>query len=215
MEGGVDREGDVVVSLTNAQVTAILRGLGWRVRTTGERTQVITHFQQGWALGAKLTADGVVGPKTAAALTASEKRRRAGQPTASPHFSFSEFACQCHGRYADCPQIWVRRELLESLEVLRARFYPGGLTVASGCRCARHNKAVGGVSTSQHLFGAACDIPYTKACTSSTLARLRIFAGIGRSGHTSQVRHVDRRDIYGHNTTGGGLRQPTQWVYAT
>lgn len=211
----MDGEGDVVVNLSDAQVTTILRNLGWRVRTTGERTQVIKHFQQGWALGPKLTADGVVGPKTAAALITSEKRRRAGQPTASAHFSFSEFACGCHGRYSDCPRIWVRHELLESLEELRVRFYPGGLTVVSGCRCIRHNKAVGGVSNSQHLFGSACDIPYTKKASSKALAKERLFAGLGRSGSTSLVRHVDRRDVSGHNTTGGGLRQPTEWIYAS
>lgn len=203
------------MSLTNAQVTSILRNLGWRVRTTGERTQVIKHFQQGWALGAKLTADGVVGPKTAAALIASEKRRRAGRPTASAHFSFKEFACNCHGRYSDCPRIWVRRELLESLETLRSRMYPGGLSVVSGCRCIRHNKAVGGVSNSQHLFGSACDIPYTRNGSSNALAKERLFSGLGRSRRTSLVRHVDRRDVSGHNTTRGGLRHPTQWIYAS
>lgn len=203
-----------MTTLTQGQVTTILRNLGWRVRTSGERTQVIQHFQQGWNLGPKLDADGLVGSRTTAALLLSEKRRRAGQPTASAHFSFAEFACNCHGGYSSCPRIWIRRELLASLEVLRTHFYPGGLTVASGCRCAAHNKAVGGVGSSQHLFGAACDVPYVKGCSAKALAQLRIFAGIGRSGSTGLVRHVDRRDVSGHNTTSGGLRQPTQWVYA-
>lgn len=202
-------------TLTQGQVTTILRNLGWRVRTTGERTQAIKHFQQGWNLGSKLADDGAVGPKTTAALLASEKRRRAGQPSASAHFSFTEFACNCGGHYSDCPRIWVQRELLESLEVLRVKFYPGGLSVVSACRCKRHNAAVGGAKNSQHLYGAACDIPYTRACSSSALAKHRLFAGIGRSASTALVRHVDRRDVSGSNTTGGGLRHPTQWIYAT
>lgn len=203
------------MSLTTGQVTTILRNLGWRVRTTGERTQAIKHFQQGWALGPALVADGLAGPKTLAALATSEKRRRAGAGTASAHFSFNEFACQCHGKYSDCPRIWVKRELLTSLEALRTHFYPRGLTVVSGCRCARHNKAVGGVGNSQHLFGSACDIPYIKGCSSRAVAQLRIFSGIGRSRSTGLVRHVDRRDVSGHNTTGGGLRRPTEWIYAS
>lgn len=203
------------MSLTDAQVTTVLRNLGWRVRTSGERTQAIKHFQLGWALGGALKADGVVGPKTTAALTTSEKRRRAGQGTVSAHFSFSEFACQCHGKYSDCPRIWVKRELLVSLEMLRTRFYPGGLSIVSGCRCNAHNEAVGGVANSQHLLGSACDIPYTRGCSSKQLAQLRIFAGLGRSRSTGLVRHVDRRDVSGHNTTGGGLRLPTEWIYAS
>jgi uncharacterized protein YcbK (DUF882 family) len=102
--------------------------------------------------------------------------------------------------------------LLESLEVLRSRAYPAGLSVRSGCRCPEHNAAVGGARFSQHLYGAAADIPY--AVPAARVASMRLFAGIGRSRSTGLVRHVDRRDISGDNRTGGTLERPTGWVYA-
>ena len=42
------------------------------------------------------------------------------------------------------------------LEPLRCRY--GGITITSGYRCLRLNKAVGGVPSSQHLRGEAADI---------------------------------------------------------
>ena len=199
--------------LTRDQAVAILRALGWRVRSTGEYPQVVENFQRGWNLGVALRVDGDVGPNTSAALRESERRLRAGQPTASAHFAFTEFRCQCGGRLADCQRIWVIRPLLASLETLRSRFYPRGLVITSGCRCTQHNRAVGGASQSQHLFGSAADIPY--AATAARVAQLRTFAGIGKSARTSLVRHADRRDVSGHNTTGGTTIHPTVWNYAS
>lgn len=203
----------MAADLTPTQATAILRQLGWRVRTSGEFRQVVENFQRGWNLGAALQVDGDVGPLTSGALRESERRARAGLATASAHFSFTELRCRCGGRFSDCQRIWVRRPLLASLETLRARFYPHGLVISSGCRCTQHNRAVGGASQSQHLFGAAADIPY--AATATRVMQLRAFAGIGKSARTSLVRHVDRRDASGHNATGGTTSRPTVWNYAS
>lgn len=199
-------------TLATAQQTTILRRLGWRVRTSGERVQALKHFQDGWNLGPKLTANGACDTATSNALLVSEGRRQRGLPTASAHFSFAEFACGCKGRYSNCPRIWTKRALLEALEVLRAKDYPRGITIISGCRCASHNKAVGGARNSQHLYGAAADVPY--AASWRSVRGLRQFAGIGRSGRTGMVRHVDRRDVSGANTTNGSRTTPTVWNYA-
>lgn len=194
------------------QAGTLLRRLGWRIRTAAELAQAVGAFQAGWNLGAALTVNNVVDPATWQALRLSEQARAQGRPTASPHFSFAEFLCRCGGRYADCRRIWVRRELLESLEVLRARAYPGGLSIRSGCRCRQYNAGVGGVPHSQHLYGAAADVPY--AASSAQVASWRLFAGLGRSRSTGLVRHVDRRDVSGDNPTGGTLVRPNRWVYA-
>lgn len=196
-----------------AQAATILRALGWRIRNGPEFTQVIGEFQTGWNLGPPLTVTGIVDPATQLALRVSERARAGGRPTASAHFSFSEFACRCGGRYSDCRRIWVRRPLLESLEVLRDRAYPAGLPIRSGCRCPRYNASVGGRPRSQHMYGAAADVPY--AASSRQVAAWRLFAGIGRSASTGLVRHVDRRDVSGNNWTGGTLERPTRWVYAS
>lgn len=201
------------MSLTPKQQTTILRNLGWRVRSSGELRQAVMHFQEGWRLGQALEPDGVVGPRTSAAMVKSEANRRAGRPTASRHFSFDDFACKCGGKYPTCPRIWVKGALIDSLEKLRARYYPDGMTIVSGCRCRQHNAAVGGARASQHMSGAAADLEY--AVTSEKVAAMKIFGGIGRSGSNRMVRHVDRRDVTERNLTGGTRTRPTQWNYAS
>lgn len=193
-----------------AQTTTLLRGLGFRVRSTGELTQAIRTYQGGYNLGAWLKEDGINGPATSAALARSEANRRAGRGTASAHFSFREFRCTCGGAYPGCRVVLVRRELLQSLEKYRVRV--GAVAIASGYRCPSRNRAVGGASSSQHMYGVAVDISYAMSATG--VRALRAFAGIGRSGSTGKVRHVDRRDVSGHNN-GGTVTNPMQWIYST
>jgi Peptidase M15 len=191
---------------TYTQAVTVLRGLGFRVRSAGEFHQVIAAFQAGYNLGSWLAVDGVCGPKTSAALA----RSRAAGGKASAHFTWREFACTCGGHYSICRRILVRRELLQGLEKYRAR--TGSVSIASGYRCPRRNLAVGGVSNSQHLYGTAADVTYQ--LSNAQVKALRAFAGIGRSGRTGMVRHVDRRDVGGHNN-GGTLASPMMWVYAS
>lgn len=198
--------------MTPTQVDAALKSLGWRIRNTTDRTYAVTDFQRGWNLGVALVIDGKPGPKTQAALSLSLKNKAAGKGTASAHFSFSEFACKCGGRYTTCRRIRVHRGLLSSLEKLRP-LYGNGLAVASGYRCPRHNDAVGGAGSSQHLYGAACDVP--PVLKTAKVAGLRAFSGIGYKRSNGLVSHVDVRHLSGNNTTGGTPDRPTTWVYAS
>jgi Peptidase M15 len=203
-----DADPSVMTTLSITEANGILRDLGWRPATIG--STALHDFQVGWALGSPLKVDNVLGPITSAALVRSRDRHRARQGDASPHFSFSEFRCKCPG-YVGCRSIWVRHDLLESLEGLRNASYRSGLSIASGCRCVRHNREVGGASQSQHLYGSAADVPYASSWRS--VAALRLFGGIGYSRSTGLVRHVDRRDISGVNPTRGSRKAPTTWVY--
>jgi hypothetical protein len=188
-----------------------LRQLGWRIRTTGELHQVVRNFQRGWNLGPALVEDGIAGPKTDAALAESLDRKRTGKPDASQHFSFHEFTCKCGGRYSSCQRVWVLHELLDTLEAVRADFYPEGMTIVSGCRCEGHNDAVGGAKSSQHKYGAAADLrPKVKR---SAMRAAGVAAGIGFDQSDGCVSHIDRRDKSGHNTTGATLAHPTVWLY--
>lgn len=199
------------MTYTQAQSTTILRNLGFRVRNTTEYRAALLVFQGGYNLGTWLSKDGVNGPTTSAALARSEAARKAGKSTASAHFSFREFRCTCGGGYAGCRVILVRRELLHGLETYRARTgHP--VAIASGYRCPSRNRAVGGASSSQHMYGTAADVGY--ALSATTVKGLHVFSGIGRSGSSGLVRHVDRRDLSGHNN-GGTLASPVQWVYAS
>lgn len=194
-------------------VKAALTKLGWKPTDATKLRRAIEDFQRGWHLGDALAVDGKPGPRTKAALQASLNRLAKGQPTASAHYSFVEFRCKCGGRYARCAVIRVHRELLHSLEAMRAAYYPNGMEIVSGYRCPQRNAAVGGASSSQHLYGAAADVPPVVSRT--TLAKRRIFAGIGYKSSNGKVSHVDRRDVSGNNTTGGTTGRPTVWIYSS
>lgn len=68
------------------------------------------------------------------------------------YFNDDEFACKC-----GCGLNNLNPELRRRLE--KAREEAGvPFTITSACRCAAHNKKVGGVSNSAHLVGQAADI---------------------------------------------------------
>ena len=68
------------------------------------------------------------------------------------HFKRREFACQC-----GCGLDVVDFELATILDDVRTHFMQP-VSVTSGCRCAEHNKSIGGASTSKHITGKAADI---------------------------------------------------------
>lgn len=70
----------------------------------------------------------------------------------SEHFHRDEFACKC-----GCGFDTVDAQLLAVLEHVRAAFN-APVVINSSCRCAEHNKRVGGGRYSQHLLGRAADI---------------------------------------------------------
>ena len=70
----------------------------------------------------------------------------------SKNFSRSEFACHCGCGYDE-----VSTNLVRALQKLRDRIGKP-MVVISGCRCSRHNRAVGGAKASQHLRGTAADV---------------------------------------------------------
>ena len=113
------------------------------------------------------------------------------------NFSDWEFECECCG-VADMNPI-----LITCLQNLR-NLVGVPITITSGFRCAAHNKAEGGDSDSQHLYGRAADI-VIKGYSSSDMyvmaEQLREFreGGIGlypKKGHL----HVDVR---GHRARWG------------
>lgn len=199
------------MTYSQAQSIAILRNLGFRVRSTNEYIQVLKTFQGGYNLGAWLTVDGRNGPLTSAALARSNAAKSKGTGTASAHFSFTEFRCTCKGAFYKCRYILVKRELLQSLEKYRNLAGPVG--IVSGYRCPDRNKAVGGASSSQHMYGAAADVNYSQY--SSKVKSLHAFAGIGQSASSHKVRHMDRRDWSGVNPTHGTISYPTIWNYSS
>jgi hypothetical protein len=191
-----------------ALATRLLTSMGWKP-TAATLPAVISEFQRGWHLGPPLAIDGKLGPKTKAALQVSLDRRHAGKPDMSANFSAKEFLCKCGGKYKGCVRIRIHRALLSGLE--QYRLTVGNVAVVSGYRCPQHNAAVGGATSSQHVYGAAADVEPVSLY--GAVAKLRRFSGIGYQKASKKVRHVDVRHLSGNNTTGGTPDRPTMWVY--
>ena len=78
--------------------------------------------------------------------------RRDGDLQLSPHFRLSEFASK-----DGSDKVLVDDAIVDLLEQIRAAA-GGAVTINSAYRSPAHNAAVGGVSSSQHLYGRAADI---------------------------------------------------------
>lgn len=197
-------------TMSKQQAKAMLMAIGFD-NANRDFTAAVKGFQIGWNLGPALDPDGIFGPLTSAALATSFARHRKGQSTMSAHFSFVEFRCKDGGAFPECQRIWEQRAQVRRLEAYRTKV--GVVRIVSGCRCKRHNQAVGGATFSQHLFGSASDV--LGLVTVAERRQMRLFAGLGFQSSTDKVVHVDSRDVSGHNTTNGSLAQPTVWKYAT
>lgn len=75
----------------------------------------------------------------------------------SKNFKVEEFICKC-GKCKEVPVHMKENLILLCQQLERIRFYTGAIIINSGVRCAAHNKKVGGVANSQHLYGRAADI---------------------------------------------------------
>lgn len=72
----------------------------------------------------------------------------------SANFKVSEFTC--HGKGC-CSAVLIDEKLVEYIQNIRDHFKKP-VTINSGYRCAKHNKAVGGTTGSYHAKGRAADI---------------------------------------------------------
>lgn len=113
----------------------------------------------------------------------------------SEHFSKKEFTCKCCGKFIPCP------ELIEKLEKFRTLCGNKPMSIGSGTRCLKRNKAVGGAMPdekkgkkgSQHLFGTAADVQKVSGLTVDQMAKLAEKAGFTGIGKYNWGVHVDVR----------------------
>lgn len=187
--------------MDNRQVQTILNAFGFPCGAVDgvlgpQTTAAVVRFQQayngpdGW-----LAVDGVPGLKTQNAL--------ADLPYLSPHFPVTEVACH------HCGLAYVKRELLNDLETLRAALQ-APVPLSDAYRCAYHNRAVGGAKDSMHLYGYAADPAFDAHV--DQVFRLRLFSGIGDKNGV--VRHVDLRHLSAFNETPSATpAAPARWQY--
>ena len=116
----------------------------------------------------------------------------------SEHFDSSEFACQC-----GCGFNTVSPELVYLLEQIRQE-YNKPMIITSGCRCADHNAAVGGVSNSAHTRGTAADIKVEGGLDRRKLVDLAVMNWASGIGVAKTFCHIDVDDV---------LPRPSIWSY--
>ena len=192
---------DDVSSVQNA-----LKTIGFPITADGDygpiTERTVTRFQEGWTFE-KLSIDGDAGPKTKTALDLCVQR--GGR--LSVNFRFSEFRSKGNG------DIRVRRELVEGLEAVRSAVGKP-LSLVSSYRDPAHNRKVGGVSNSRHLYGEAVDISGNYGLTLARARSLRKFTGIGYYARNNRVRHLDVRGLPSKSPASSRTTSnPSLWTY--
>lgn len=92
--------------------------------------------------------------------------------TATANFSYSEFGCPCGTcSFGDGTQI--NSKLVLNLQQIR-NVFGKAIQISSGLRCPSYNRAVGGVDSSYHLIGKACDVPCTNSSDRHQLVKLAL-----------------------------------------
>lgn len=110
------------------------------------------------------------------------------------NFTYKEFMCKC-----GCGKQDIDLRLVDILQnYFRPHFGNKPIIITSGCRCANHNKKVGGVQGSRHTLSKACDFYIQGVSTSNLLsyAKQLVNQGVLRYTYTNSsnmngVIHID------------------------
>ncbi|MEV0173120.1 D-Ala-D-Ala carboxypeptidase family metallohydrolase [Streptomyces sp. NPDC050803] len=174
-----------------------IRVAGWV--TSGERLSYDGQYGARTAAAVKkfqsaygLTADGVAGPQTFSKIYALQ------DPDCTPvHFSYAELnRCNSDWSGGAVSAATAKANALKSMWKLEAMRHALGdvpITISSGFRSYACNSAVGGSSTSRHLYGDAADLTGSPTlCRLAQQARTHGFSeilGPGYPGHNDHT-HV-------------------------
>lgn len=133
------------------------------------------------------------------------------------NFAIYEFACKGSGC---CSTVKIDSKLAGYLQQIRDHFGKP-VYINSGYRCAKHNKAVGGASSSYHTKGMAADI-VVEGVAPAEVAKYAESIGVLGIGLYSNFVHIDTRTRkffwYGHeqsprSTFGGTVASTTTEEY--
>lgn len=115
--------------------------------------------------------------------------KKDGDKYLSANFQVREFRCK-----DGSDEILIDEKLVKLLQKLRDKF--GKISISSAYRNPTHNRRVGGVSNSQHLYGLAADITLadnSKLEEAAKYAEKIGFTGIGLDNKYQMFIHVDTR----------------------
>lgn len=143
-----------------AEQDAFFQALGLPYGTPGARRDSTEAFQYACAW-TDLTIDKDFGKLT----TAAAETCRANDYRISRYFHMYEFRCKGQdAKYGgthckNCRVIWVSRNLIRLLDIVRETIFKGPMSITTGYRCEGYNAFVGGIKGSAHILGLAADIP--------------------------------------------------------
>lgn len=111
-----------------------------------------------------------------------------GNKAVSANFKVREFACK-DGSDA----VFISEKLIDILQKVRT-YFGRPVSINSAFRSHQHNKAVGGKSTSQHLYGRAADIVVTGVSPKKVAEYVEtLMPNTGGIGIYSNFTHIDTR----------------------
>lgn len=190
------------------QIQCLLSFLGYTIiidGVPGQQTKsAVRAFQKDYGL----SADGIAGVATQKALRGAVagtmepvKGKDTNAPTTSGSgggiygskwFRRAEFACKCGSTYCDGFPHEPEEKLVRILNDVREHFN-APVTITSGLRCDAHNRAVGGVANSKHLFGKAADIVVRGFSGEMVLAYVKALPAVNYTYHipNSEAVHID------------------------
>lgn len=94
------------------------------------------------------------------------------------YFKKEEFTCKC-----GCGLNNINLYLVKLLDEIR-EYFGNPIIITSGTRCARHNKAVQGVSNSRHVLGKASDIIVKNVPKEKVLLKCQEYVNQGKARYT-------------------------------
>lgn len=130
----------------------------------------------------EIKVDGIVGPQTVNEL----------KWYAYSNFRKKEFKCKCN-KYCNGYPVEVDEKLLYLLQKIRDHL-DKPVIITSGIRCKKYNKAVGGVSRSQHLYGTAADVIVKDVSADRVYFVADKINPKGGVGRYKTYTHIDSRD---------------------
>lgn len=113
------------------------------------------------------------------------------------HFKKKEFDCPDYGRNE------MNEQFVKMLDDMREELGEP-ISIASGFRCAVHNRAVGGVPDSAHLRGLAADIVTKNSAIRYKIIGYAIRHSVNRIGIGKDFVHIDISKTLPH---------PVIWTY--
>lgn len=110
------------------------------------------------------------------------------------YFTKREFKCKCGGKHCNGYPAEIDLVMVGYADAIRERLGVP-LSVNSGLRCKQHNANCGGVKSSQHLLGTACDLGCPAGTTPAEMAKIAedVIGNTGGIGIYSWGIHIDSR----------------------